>query len=297
MNDQPPAESARNHVAVGVDGSEHSMRALDRAADEASRAGCDLEIICAGGAPKVAPGPVTAADVEYVRKAAQQVAEQAAERARERVPGLRAVPTAAAESAAVALVRASGRAALTVVGTRGRGGFAGLLLGSVSLRLAAHAQGPLMVVRGDDPDVSGEMRPPLVALKTDADAPAVRYGFEEATRRGTELKVLYTWTHPLVPAIALRLPPKATKNDHKSASEFVSGAVRPFRREFPDVRVVEEEMLADSAAPALIEATRGAGVITMGARRGGRRLALQLGPVVHAVVHHAHCPVVLVPTD
>ncbi|MBA0052322.1 universal stress protein [Streptomyces sp. AJS327] len=293
---QPPAQSGRSHVVVGVDGSDHSMRAVDRAADEADRWGCDLEVLCAGGSPRIAPGPVTAADIEYVLTSAQEVADAAAQRARDRVPGLRAVPRALAEPAAAALVRASGNARLTVLGTRGHGGFAGLLLGSVSLRLAAHCQGPLMIVRGDEPDPEAELLPPLVALKAESDAAAVRFGFEEAQRRRSELRVLYAWSHPLVPAIALRLPPRTTAQDHEAAAALVREAVEPLRGDYPDVPVTERELLSDSPAPALIEASRGAGVIVLGVHRGHRRLALQLGPVAHAILHHAHCPVVVVPS-
>lgn len=129
-----------HHTVVGVDGSLVSVRASDWAAAEAVRHGTALRVVYA------------VAD----RDEAAPVLASAASRVRQRYPDL-AVETVAAECGAVAaLVRESADAELTVVGTRGLGALTGAAFGSVSLRLAALAQGPLLVVRGDHPCDHGQ---------------------------------------------------------------------------------------------------------------------------------------------
>lgn len=298
MNDQSTDPPVTDRVVVGVDGSEHSLRALDRAVDEAGLRGAELEIVCGRTPVGRGPTPETQVDRERVLKAAQQVVESVAERARERAPDLGIVRSPTDEPAVDALVRASRNAILTVVGTRGHGGFAGLLLGSVSLRLAAHTAGPLMVVRGDAAKVEPESgaRDTLVGLKSKASAEAVRFGFEDAVRRRAGLRVLHAWMYQPIPSIALQLPPKEDTEERDAARALVRDAVAPFSREHPEVRVSADE-LRKSPATALIEASRTAGVLVLSARRAHGRFGLQLGPVTHAALHHAHCPVVLVPTD
>src|SRR3954470_1232933 len=103
-------------VVVGVDGAVISVRALDRAAEDAVRRGAALRVVYAVSDLDEA-GPVLAS---------------AAARARARHPGLRVVTRAVRGGPVQALTRESRDAALTVVGTRGLGGVAGLVLGSVS---------------------------------------------------------------------------------------------------------------------------------------------------------------------
>jgi nucleotide-binding universal stress UspA family protein len=134
-----PGESA-HRIVVGVDGSEVGDRALDWAAVQAARTGAVLEIH-------------TAWDKEYafvtateVQEAMGQLLARSSERATRVAPGLTTAGVAHEGHAAPALIGASGGADLLVVGTRGLGGFGGLLLGSVSLQCVHHAHCPVTVV-------------------------------------------------------------------------------------------------------------------------------------------------------
>ncbi|MDX2530948.1 MULTISPECIES: universal stress protein [Streptomyces] len=266
------------HVAVGVDGSLVAVRALDWAAEQAAHRGTALRIVFAVGDRDEA-GPVLAS---------------AAARVHERHPGL-SVDTRAVEDGAVrALARESESAVLTVVGTRGFGGVTGLLAGSVSLRLAAHTHGPLLVVRGDHPCDNG--REALLGLESNADADAAAYAFQEAERRGTRLRVLHCATHrhttPELPSLVPATSPgqqRQARNDQ--AEEAVARfSIARLKEEYPKVDV-ESRTVRTGPAHALLAATREAGVVIIGAhRRIGR-----LGPVAHVLLHHSHCPVVLVP--
>ncbi|MFG3259831.1 universal stress protein [Streptomyces sp. NPDC048172] len=293
----------RDHVVVGYDGSAPAAHAVDRAAAEAVRRGTGLDVLCGWPwAPNAFSAPGLGADAAVSdRETAQAMLDELVAHIEESRPGLPVSATLTREAAAPALVGASRDAPLTVVGTRGHGGFAGLLLGSVGLRVAAHCEGPLMVVRGDEHEQRTETRNTvLLGVKSDAetDRTAVRFAFEEARRRGATLNALHTWLYPPLPE-GLRLPPSENDarelEEHRKAAEDVARhAFSPFREEFADVKVVADHSCAD-AASVLREASRAADVVVLTTHRPRRRLSLQLGPVTHVLLHHAHCPVVLVP--
>jgi nucleotide-binding universal stress UspA family protein len=138
-------------IVLGFDGSECAERALDWAIDEAKLRGTRLRVVTAWHVPALiygAPGfvPVVAAPLdEAARDWANRVASGAAERARDQ--GIEAESIAPEGQAADALIDASERASLLVVGSRGHGGFAGLLLGSVGQQCAHHAACPLVILR------------------------------------------------------------------------------------------------------------------------------------------------------
>ncbi|WP_369208543.1 universal stress protein [Streptomyces sp. PU-14G] len=298
QTNERPAEApapSTGRVVVGVDGSPHSLRALDRAADEAVRRGAELEVLCGGAPPRRSVVPETDSDTERMRRAGQEVADAAAERARKRAPGLTVTPAGVREPAVDALVRASRTADLTVVGTRGRGGFRGLLLGSVGLRLAAHAAGPLMVVRGEVPEPgTARVGDTVVGLKWAGATEPVEFAFQSAQRDGSTLWVVHSWNYPTLPGVSLKLSPKEPPEETKRAEKFLAEAVQPFRQRYGDVEVHTAQHQG-AAAENLIRLSDGAERIVLGVRRENRRLGLQVGPVVNAVLQHAACSVVLVP--
>lgn len=283
-------------VVVGFDGSAYAARALDAAIDEAMRRDTVLEIVFGWPWDRHSPtGHGIRDEAQRLYEASRNVTDRAAERARKRAPGLNVTPHLTSEAAAVALVRAGRTAALTVIGTRGHGGFTGLLLGSVSLRVAAHCTSPLLVLRGADRAPRGEV---LVGVASDADTDAVRFGFEEARRRGAELRLLHAWQYPAAPVLPAPVAmPRGNllqlRDSEESVPRFAASALR---ETYPDVEVREEAVL-ESPEWALLEATRDVDVVVVAAHRGTRALGRQLGPVTHALLHHAHCPVLLVPVQ
>jgi len=270
------------YVVAGVDGSLIAVRALDWAADEAVRRDIALRIVYA--APEQdETGPILAS---------------AASRIRAHHRGL-PVETVSAEGGAVAaLVRESKGAAVTVVGSRGLGGFTGVLFGSVSLRLAAHTHGPLLVVRGDHR--CDEDREVLLGLGSDADADAAAYAFQEAERRGVRLRVLHSWSHrhvtPELPSLVAATSPGQRELALRDAGEAAVSrfTMAELREKHPEVGV-ETSTVRTGPAHALLEATRDAGVVVIGAHRRPDRLGPRLGPVAHTLLHRSHCPVAVVP--
>ncbi|NUO44800.1 MAG: universal stress protein, partial [Streptomyces sp.] len=175
----------------------------------------------------------------------------------------------------------------------------GLLAGSVSLRLAAQARGPLLVVRGDHPcDGAEEV---LLGLEDDCDVDAAAYAFDEAERRGVRLRVLHSRTHRhLTPELPSLIPATSPGQRRLAREERAEEAVprfslAPLQERHPGVEV-DTRTVRSSPAHALLAATGGTAVVVIGAHRRAGRLGPQLGSVAHTLLHRSHCPVVLVPT-
>lgn len=138
-----------DRIVVGVDGSEGARRALEWAVEEAKLRGARLEVIHAWHYPYVPTGPFAPTALPAL-EAFEIDARAELDRAAEGLEthGLE-VPVEQAlvcDGAAHALIDASKGADLLVVGSRGRGGFAGLLLGSVSQAVAEHALCPVVII-------------------------------------------------------------------------------------------------------------------------------------------------------
>jgi nucleotide-binding universal stress UspA family protein len=142
--------TANPFIVVGVDGSHHAERALEFAAEEARRRNAAVHVVTAWHVPAAVYGPGFAPMAnppveDETREAAEQVAARAAESLRAR--GLEVETSVCHSQAADALIDQSRGADLLVVGSRGHGGFAGLLLGSVGQQCAQHAACPTVIVR------------------------------------------------------------------------------------------------------------------------------------------------------
>ncbi|MEV7795941.1 universal stress protein [Streptomyces sp. NPDC087512] len=285
-------------VIVGVDGSDSSLEAVDAAAREASLRGAPLRIVHAfGRAPGHLPGgapPWSPAD-HGLEPMVHGVLARAEERARAAVPDIEITRSVVAGGPLEVLVAESRGAALAVVGSRGLSGFAGLLLGSTAVQLAAHGHCPLMVVRGR-PDPDGP-----VVLATDgseAGKAAVEFAFAEAALRGAPLVALHVWNtwsesayegpgDPLTAVVA------DAERLRRAEQLLLDETVAPLQEAFPQV-AVERRLLRSRIRPALTEASRSARLVVTGARGRGGFGGLLLGSVSQALLHHAHCPVTVV---
>jgi nucleotide-binding universal stress UspA family protein len=136
----------QRRIVVGVDGSPPSERALDWAIGEAQRSGAALHIVTAWVFP-MALGYAFTTTVDDVRREAQARVDRALAHVREVAPGVHATGETTEQLPAPGLVAAAKGADLLVVGSRGLGGFEGLLQGSVSRYCTRHATCSVVVVR------------------------------------------------------------------------------------------------------------------------------------------------------
>ncbi|MCZ4508374.1 universal stress protein [Streptomyces sp. ActVer] len=169
-------------LVVGIDGSEASFEAVDWAADEALRHEVPLHLLHAAAADHEASDLVAAAS----------------ERARKSAPAVRLSSELLYEDAASALVGKGHNALALVLGSRGLGGLAGLLLGSVSLHVAAHADCPVVVVRGGVEHRHGRFGSVVVGVEAGkCSGTAVQFAFREAQVRGCRLVAVHAWSVPV----------------------------------------------------------------------------------------------------
>jgi nucleotide-binding universal stress UspA family protein len=143
---QPPTGP---RIVVGVDGSESSLQALERAARYAELTGEALEVITTWAWP-VAYGwsPQVPADWDPLTDVTNEL-NKVVDQLRQAHPDVAVHPRAVEGHAAPVLIEASRGAELLVVGSRGHGEFTGMLLGSVGEHCVSHAHCPVLVVRGD----------------------------------------------------------------------------------------------------------------------------------------------------
>ncbi|MEV0330230.1 universal stress protein [Micromonospora echinospora] len=289
MSDRPGAP-----VVVGVDGSTSARDAVRVAVREAAARNRSLRVVHAFvwpllGVP-LGPSPDGPPEGGLRNQAARIVTEAVAGAGKvdPEVP----VSGVVVDGAPTAVLLAESRdAALVVLGSRGLGGFAGLLIGSSAVQVSAHATGPVLVVRGepraDGPVVVGVDGSELSDL-------AVGFAVEEAARRGTELVAVHAWLHPapLGPGDVL---PLVYDLDALAAEEerVLAQAVAGWAERYPDVPI-RRRLVRGAPARALVEESESAQLVVVGARGRGGLAGLLLGSVSHAVLHHGRCPVAVV---
>ncbi|MER5207981.1 universal stress protein [Streptomyces sp. NPDC002825] len=284
-------------LVVGVDGSDASLTALDWAVDEAVRHGLSLRILHASLWERYeGVVPTWATDRPSGQVLAENIVGIAAERARRRAPDLPVTTDVLAEDASTGLLRAGREGSILVVGSRGRGEFADLLLGSVSLTVAARAHGPVAVVRGDRHALAGSHGRVLLGIgDDDVDSPAVRFAFREAAVRDAELDVVRAWRRPAHgPADHLLMKRAGGAYFVEESTELIDKALEAAASEHPQVRL-RRSSVEGPARTILTERSAAADLLVVGARRRDRLVGLELGRVAHRTLHHAFCPVAVVP--
>jgi nucleotide-binding universal stress UspA family protein len=275
-------------ITVGVDGSEPSLVAVRWAAREAALLGAELCVCCVAAGDELGH-PMLWTSPQLVRRDATDVAREAVEKATDDPANVRASVTVVVGDVVAELSTAAAGSDLLVVGCRGLGAFSGLLLGSVSERLARRPPCPVVVVRGD---VSAWDGPVLVGID---DAPetasAVEFAAAAADRRQVPLVAL-TAVPPVwsAPPAAFPLESASTGDGVMTTlRELQDGCLEPVLARHPSV-AVEHRTRFGGAARSLIEASSGSGLVVVGAGHSGL-----LGSVGGHVIRHAACPVAVVP--
>jgi nucleotide-binding universal stress UspA family protein len=219
--------------------------------------------------------------------------EAAVAEAKAAEPGLDVIGELTEMRPAAALLAAARDADLLVVGSRGHGGFVGLLLGSVSQRCVDHAKCPVAVI---PPSWDGANHGRIVVGVDGSEASygALHWAIAEAARRDAQLDVVnaygfHQYPSPYGPTVAID-PDQLETGSKALLDEMVAGA---FGGPGPP-RAVETIAPSMTAVPALLESAKGADLLVVGSRGRGTFTGLLLGSVSQQCVHHAPCPVVVV---
>ncbi|MFJ1654838.1 universal stress protein [Streptomyces sp. NPDC088337] len=284
-------------ITVGVDGSEESLAALAWAAREAERRGLPLRVVRAWRHEVHDAFDVGDRDTQqaWVR---ESVAE-AARTVTERHPGLDVTADALEDDPVPALLGAAAESETLVLGSRGRGVLVGFLVGSVGQQVIAGTERPVLLVRaGDRPAAEAAGREVVVGQQgaPEDSAAALEFAFTTAAARGAGVRAVRAWTLPPVFAYSpgsLRLLDEAGGLEPYER-KALGAALQPWRERFPDVPVVEHVEMG-SAGQVLLAAAENAQLLVVGRRARRTAVGARIGSVASGMLHHAGCPVAVVP--
>lgn len=283
-------------IVVGVDGAEPGFAATEWAAMEAARKQLPLRIVTVS-APwlfDVPADPKAGAVRAWLRESGEEVLRKAAVRARDVAPTVKITTEGIPGGVAEALLRESRTAELLVIGSKGVGEVAGLILGSALVQVVSHAQCPVVAVRALKAVVVSEV---VVGVDdSDKAQAAIEFAFDAASRRHSRLRAVRAWTHPAETEHESQPPPaydvaEVELEERRQLAETLAG----WSERYPDVEVVED-VRHTSAARALADASAAADLVVVGTRGRGGFAGLLLGSVSHALLHHVKCPIAVVPT-
>jgi nucleotide-binding universal stress UspA family protein len=295
-------------VMAGVDGSAESQAAAQWAAREAVRRDRPLQLFHAWNRhPRQEDGESATAAQRHL---ARRYLRAAQHRIRRACPAVRLAADVQAEGpATAALLKAGEGADLLVLGSRGLSGFTGFLVGSVALGVVARAAGPVVLVRAGEEaadehlphrDGSGSTDTGYrdVVLGIDVEDPCdevIEFAFEAARLRGARLRAVHAWRQPsplgLGPGDLGLMDPSDRAGEWLG---YLNAVLQVWRDKYPGVEVAET-VTEGRPQSVLVRAASGAGLLVVGRRATERPAGPRTGPVTQAAIHHAGCPVAVVP--
>jgi nucleotide-binding universal stress UspA family protein len=273
-------------LVVGVDGSDESRAALQWAATVAEASGAALRVVAAWTYPGISvlagvESPV--APDEMDRRTTEEASRLATEVLRE-PPASMSVEALRGPAAGAILAMLTAESTL-VLGSRGRGGFTGLLLGSVSRECIEHAPCPVVIVRQPKPVGEGN-GPIVVGMDGSANGElALEWALDLRNAVGGEVVALYVWEtgqSEVRPPLRERLTAQAR------------AAVERWAAKHDDVRAADVEGEARQALATGAEDLKAA-VLVVGRRGTSRVRGITLGSVTSYLVSNSSAPVAVVP--
>lgn len=279
-------------LVVGFDGSPESMAAAAWAGDEAAATGAEVHLLNVWRSPtsnvQFSPAP------EGLRLREEEQLRDAAEKLIGSHPRLEVSTEQTTGTPARALLDAGAAAHEIVLGSRGLGGIAGFLYGSVGLHVVAHSDIPVVLVRAGGSTGAG------IVLALDLDRPSeavTAFAFEKASAMGLGLRVVHVWdVHRLYGYAGPILDQQMAAQLRRERAQELALFLAPWRAGYAGLEV-SGDVVAGPVTECLVTAAQEGALLVAGRRRRHIPAGVRIGPVTHAVVHHAPCPVAVVPHD
>jgi nucleotide-binding universal stress UspA family protein len=286
-------------IVVGTDGSRESRRAVEWAAREAVLRNAPLRIVSAAALlPKMA-GSHGTSEYETVsdilRDDRDHALASAAELAGATAPGLLIDTDQLTGQPALAVTESGNGAMMLVVGSRGSGAFAAMVLGSVSRYAAIHASCPVVVVRDETWAVHKLISVGVADLE--GSAAALEFAFEEAAQRRARVLAVHAWHTPQFDVSRAGRAPAGPASDvlAAAADRQLAALLNTWREKYPSVQV-SQDVVHGHPGRALVGVSASSDLTVIG-RRSTHAGQHGPGTVMHAVLNHAHGPVVTVPSS
>lgn len=290
---------AAKPVVAGTDGSEESLRAVDWAAREAVLRGLPLRIVSAAALPPRMTERETVSGLDTVSdtlvKNRDRALAAAAERAAAAAPDLLVDVDKLPGAPAHALTDAGTGASMLVVGARGIGAFTAMILGSVSQYVSAHATCPVVIVREETAAAHRQVGVGIGDLSRSA--AALAFAFEEAALRKASLIAVHAWDSPYgdIGRATWTLATPGRPALEEEAARQLESTLADWQAKYPDVQVSHDFVHAHPGR-ALVGLSARADLVVLG-RHTTHGALPGPGAVRHAVLNHAHGPVVTVPSS
>ena len=280
-------------IVLGVDGSAHNESAVAWAVDEADRSGRELVVVSASN-EYIRPIPMFSAgfDAGSYEGFAHTTVRKLADRVQAEHPDVKVTTQVKSDDPSGLILEAADGASLVVVGKRGLGAFARIIVGSTSIAVAGRASCPTVVVPDSWDQATAASKPVLVGIDVNEhDDATLAFAFERAHELQVPLVALYVWqTHPAV---------VVTDEDRRvwgrAAETKLHEIVSPWMAKLPDVSV-QVEQRHDQPAFGILERGDRAQLVVLGRHTASRRTAgFAFGSVTRAVLHYSTAPVAVVP--
>jgi nucleotide-binding universal stress UspA family protein len=255
-------------IVVAVDGSDSALRATRWAAEQATRRARQLRVVHAYQWPLPPYGPVFADATplyDTVQNAAATVLRDAVVAAQHAAPELPVESELLRGPTAPVLRTISEQASLLVLGSRGLGGFTGLLAGSIAVALAAHGHCPVVVIPAEQPDPTA---PVVVGVDgSPVSEAAIALAFDEAAGRSCDLVAVHAWTDAVFPYVPEAGLPQGFDWAPllEQATEVLAERLAGWQEKYPEV-TVHRTVVHDRPARALLHAARDAQLVVVGSR-------------------------------
>ncbi len=263
-------------IVVGIDESPEVHSAVDWAAHDAKTRDGALRVVCA----------YHGSDSQLARDLVAETVDRIASK-----HGVQATGDAVEGDAVQVLHDESARASLVVVGSRRHKSLGSSVLGSVSGAVAARSESPVVVLCGPAGMPEEEASVVVGVDGTEASAPLLEFGFERASRHHVGLRAVLCWHTDVLATMSWRGAPSAPS----SVEEWLSDTLAGWRTKYPDVEV-HPEVVREHPKTGIVAASQGQYLLVVG-NHGRHALAgTMLGSVSQRALHHATCPVAVIPT-
>ncbi len=290
---------AAKPIVAGTDGSRESMRAVEWAAREAALRGAPLRIVSAAAILPRMMGSYGKSEYDTVadllRESRDRALASAAERAAQTAPGVLIDADVLTGDPAQAVTDSGAGALMLVVGSRGISAFTAMVLGSVSRYAAIHVPCPVVVVR--DETTATHKQVGVGVSDPERSAAALEFAFEEAALRKASVMAIHAWHTPEYDVSRAGGTPAVPAADvlQAAAERGLADLLDDWREKYPDVQV-SQDVVRGHPGRALVGLSARADLVVIG-RHGTHTITHGPGTVTHAVLNHAHGPIVTIPSS